>query len=109
MVYLFDKLIIQPNQPIVPSRCDTTIPTTCKDLKSLDLEDFDILLVTSDQPYKLIHINRIDNIIGGYKQIQVEYSLDGKTLASTIIPFDSVRWKQVSENKSNGLSINGSD
>ena len=77
-----------------------TIPSTCSN-KTLDLQDIDILIVTSSKPYKLININYIDNKVEDYTQIQAVYSIDGASLAVTHLPFNSIKWRQVSENKNN--------
>lgn len=86
--------------PVVPlSHSPITSSTTPS--KSLDLTDFDIMLATPTDPKLLVEINHITNNAEGYAQAQVAYSLDGSSLATQLIPLESVSVSQINTNRNN--------
>lgn len=103
MIYLFRFVFVTKN-----SSCTLPATSTICRGKSLDLQDIDILIVTPTIPHKLIEINLIDNKVEHYTQAQAVYSLNETQLLANLIPFNSIKWRQVSENRNNfEYSISG--
>lgn len=99
--YVYNKYYVPPVPPYIPQ------PNNQKN--QLDLVDFDVLLVTTEAPKKLFHINYVDNAGESYQLAHLDYSLDGKTLKSKDIPFANINWKHITTNKSNSeFSVSGS-
>ncbi len=99
MFYVFNKLAGISGVNTCP-RCPN-ICTECASPKDLDLVDFDIFVTTTLKPYKIIHLNHLNNKVEAYSQTQVEYLFAGNTLKKAQIPFESIKWQQVSENQNN--------
>jgi hypothetical protein len=87
--YFIDKVFIEPNKP----ECRECTAYTPSNNFNLDLTDFDVLLVSPENPNIMFHVNHLDNRAEGYKTTFLNYTLDGSTLKSVNIPFDSIVWK----------------
>jgi hypothetical protein len=97
LVYLF-RWFMNPSVDPSPPECSTT---KCNNTKELDLIDIDLFIVSTNHTSDLVHINYVDNRSQSYSQAQVVYSLGGKPLVASQIPFKSIEWRQISENTSN--------
>jgi len=101
--FFIDKYLIEPNEPkCLKCSNPTDNPKTAY---SLDLTDFDILLVSPENPNVMFHVNHLDNRTENYKTTFLNYTLDGTTLKSVQIPFENITWEHIPSNDANGNSV----
>ncbi len=93
---LYAKTDFKEPKPIFEKTCQV-----CTGSKELDLLDFDVLLVSESKPHTVIYINHLDNKVENYAQTQLTYSLDGKNIKTSLVPFNDVTWHQITTNSSN--------